>query len=219
MIKYCITLLALALLMVSGGHFLSLPPPATGYQAGKCTDSADVYVLDKGIHITLLVPVESCGEDWRTFLHPDSISPHARPPFRYLELGMGDRDFYIHTPEWRNLQLEILLPALFRPTQSVMHVTGWRSAPLPSGNVRRLRIDECQYRKMTGFIRGSFATEDGNPVFVARGYHHNDGFFKARQQYHLFYTCNNWAADALHAAGQPTPLWPLFPQAIMRHLH
>jgi uncharacterized protein (TIGR02117 family) len=219
MLKYAVMILGFALLMVTGGHFLSLP----GFNAlpvdhNACADSVDIYVLDKGIHAAIVVPAEGGGINWSEFMPQDSISPHARPPYDYLEFGMGDEAFYINTPEWKDLRLRILIPALFWPTSSVVHITGRRSAPA-YGNVAGVRIDECSYRNMAMFIKSSFELEDGNQVFISRGYHHDDGFFRAQQSYHMFYTCNNWVAEALQYAGRSTPLWPLFPRSIMRHVN
>jgi uncharacterized protein (TIGR02117 family) len=215
--KIVVMLAGIFLLMITGGHFLSVPPLTyVSNNSEACRDSVEIYVLDNGIHASIVVPVQNGGLDWSEFIALDSVSRRGSPPYHYLEFGWGEKRFYINTPEWRDLRMRILIPALFWPTSSVMHVTGLRRAPSARKN-ESVKLDACSYANLVNFIQGSFVKEDGQKVFVADGYYNDDGFFKAHGRYHLFNTCNNWVAQGLQEAGISTPLWPLFPPSILRH--
>jgi len=45
-------------------------------------------------------------------------------------------------------------------------------------------------------------------------YGKNDVFYEARGRYHMFFTCNTWANNALKKSGLPAALWAPFDKGI-----
>lgn len=199
------------------GYIIPVPPAVIDQDEAPCSDTIEIYVVDRGVHTGIITPLNAAGVDWSEFLDPQEINPVSEVSYNHLEFGWGEERFYINTPSWKDLRLRNLIPALFWPTSSAMHVSGLRYEPV-SGNMRRLEVNECHYRKMTDFIRESFYLEEGELQYITEGYGRHDGFYVAEGRYHLFRTCNDWAADAINKAGFETPFWPLFPSWIMRKL-
>ncbi|MEJ0045265.1 MAG: DUF2459 domain-containing protein [Rhodospirillales bacterium] len=68
----------------------------------------------------------------------------------------------------------------------------WLALALPPGGAERL----------SAFLWQSLALDGaGKPRFVGPGRFAGSRFYAAVHGYNLFYTCNSWVADALHAAG------------------
>ena len=215
-LKYFAMFLMSFFLILGAGHFIEVSPENAEFDE-NCTDSVEIFVLDKGIHTAIITPYEAAGVDWSDFIEPDSINPYGEPPYEYIEFGWGEERFYINTPRWKDFRFRNVLPALFWPTSSVMHVAGFRRAPV-RGDMVAINVNECAYREMADFIKSTFYKKDGQLEYIAEGYGRHDGFFKAEGRYHLFRNCNNWAADALEIAGQSTPLLPVFSSSVMRHI-
>ena len=64
---------------------------------------------------------------------------------------------------------------------------------------------------MAQLVAQAFALgTDGKPVAFAPGLYGDSQFYKANGDYSLFYTCNRWSAEVLHAGGVPiTPRFSL----------
>jgi uncharacterized protein (TIGR02117 family) len=180
-----------------------------------------VVVIDNGIHIDFLLPIVSPGHDWRTIFDPAAtrrgsslgdISTH-------VVIGWGHRDFYLNTPTWDDLTARTIMRSVLGIGGSVMHVSfDW---PWIDGdNSVMLFLPPEEYKRFADrIVATAVLGPDGraNPV-AAPGYSDFGAFYEAQGSYNALYTCNNWAASVLSAAGVRTPIWSPFSDAIIAQL-
>jgi uncharacterized protein (TIGR02117 family) len=123
---------------------------------------------------------------------------------RYLELGWGDREYYVRERPgiWLSLR------ALFWPTDSAIHLVGVPGAierEFPTSEIVELSVSEAGFQRMVEFVAASHARNAaGDWIVLAPGQRPNRSrFYASERRFHLFETCNTWVARALHEAGLP----------------
>lgn len=177
-----------------------------------------VFVETNGVHTWIVMPTVTPEMDWRTLVPAADIrSPKSAG--NYVAIGYGNREFYLNTPAWKDLTVRRALGAALGTGPSLIHVYHQRD-PRPSENERPIVLTSEQYRRMAAFIAGSFdRTARGRTIpLIGRGYGRSDVFYEARGGYNLFYTCNQWAGEALRTAGVRMGIWTPFSQAIMARI-
>ncbi len=136
---------------------------------------------------------------------PGNLVPERRDftEAQYLEFGWGDWDFY----QAPNVSSGDALKALLFPTKSVLHVVGFRGPVAhyaPYREIITFDIPSHDFERLVAYIDKSFARTDGGTALpLGRGLYGDSRFYPARGAFHLFNTCNTWAARALQAAGYP----------------
>jgi uncharacterized protein (TIGR02117 family) len=136
---------------------------------------------------------------------PDSARPWRGdfPDAEYLEIGWGDRTFY----QALDPHLGSALKAALLPTESVLHIfafNGSVTANFPYSEIIEIRLPGGGMRRLAGYIAASFSTDDAGSIRSLGGdFYRNRRFYASRETYHLFNTCNAWAARALRTAGLP----------------
>jgi len=149
-----------------------------------------VYAITHGWHTGLAMQASDIDfTRWPALPHP------ARA--RYLEIGWGDRDYY-PAP---GFNLWYGFKALFWPTASVLHVTGFDPPPkryFPGSEVAELRISRDGFERLLHYITSSFEP-DAAPL--APSLYASGAFYPSRETFHLFKTCNVWVARGLREAG------------------
>lgn len=142
---------------------------------------------------------EDVARAWPTGLHPGQA--------RFVEVGWGERTFY---PAPRN-SVSGAVRALLWPNESVLHLVAFDVAVAEyfAGAERVvLELDEEGYRRLVTAIGDSFArAADGAARPDGPGLYGNSRFYRSRERYHLFHTCNVWTAEKLQAAGVPLAPW------------
>jgi uncharacterized protein (TIGR02117 family) len=176
-------------------------PPAQG---------VTIYVIDNGIHTDLVLPVSAEGVDWGDLIRPGHLADPSRAAASHLAFGWGDRDFYLNTPTWWDVNPVRVGRAFVGAGATVVHVSHI-AAPQIGPNARAIVLRPEEYRRLAGFIRNTFG--EGPP---ARGYGAADAFYVARGGYNLFRTCNAWTGEALAAAGVRVGKWTPFPSGVMQ---
>lgn len=176
------------------------------------TNGVLLFVRSNGVHTSLVVPAHAAGVDWRGRI--SHIHPH-RPigSDDHIAFAWGQREFYLHTPEWSDLRAGVAVRALLGLGGSLMHVEHIR-APDPHQWQRPLLLTPTQYRRLSHFIDASFAYPAGETPII-KGYGPADGFVPARGRYHMFHTSNGWTGAALRHAGVRMGIWTPFAQSIM----
>lgn len=203
-----------ALYAVIAWALVFVPPRAA--PAGSAAP-VEAYVVSNGVHTDLVLPLRSGGTDW-TQLFPKASFPSFPADAEFVAIGWGDRDFYLHTPRWRDLTLARAIGALSGRGQSLLHVTWLRRQDL---GVRtwRLPLDARQAAALAAHVRQTLAPDaEGRAVPVPGHYGRTDAFFEARGAYDLFTTCNTWTGDALRRASVPVSPWTPFAGNVTWHL-
>lgn len=186
--------------------------------AEEATDGVKIFVKTNGVHTDLCLPVETEYLDWKTFI-PAADFP-AVTSFQYVSIGWGDKGFFLDTPTWADLKFSTAFNAAFLGGDAAMHVQYFSHEPQVSTTVKMKYVTPEGYRRLIGYIKDSFTTDDQGQVELipGKGYWSDDNFYEAKGSYHLYNTCNAWTNEALKTAGIRTAWLALFSDGIMRHL-
>lgn len=155
-----------------------------------------IYLVSHGWHAGIVLQ--------RTDLAPSVCREYTDFPHGdYLEVGWGDRDYY-RTP---NPSLGVALKAALWPTPSVLHIVGFSgpvTAYFASSEIIEIALSHEGFERLCRYIGDSFAlNEEGDPLALGAGLYGNSQFYRSKESYHAFKTCNVWTAGALRAAGCP----------------
>lgn len=170
-----------------------------------------IYLEDNGVHTDLVLPVAAAGVDWRDLVRPEHVRDPRFGAYRHLAFGWGDRDFYMRTPTWWDVNPLLVARAAIGGKASVMHIS-WEPEPQRGRAVRSITLRPEEYRRLTAFVRASFADDPGH----AHGYFGNDVFYTAKGHYSAYGTCNEWTGAALRAAGLRMGAWTPFAVSVMQ---
>jgi uncharacterized protein (TIGR02117 family) len=207
--------LAIPITYVVAAVIGTLLPRNAGWQ--EPDRGIEIFVRTNGVHSDLVLPASTAGVDWYRRAPPE----HAADPTAaqgWVAIGWGQRDFYLETETWADLDLRTAVGALLGG-EALMHV-GHLSRPRPSDATRPLRIDADGYRRMSAAIHATFQLDDsGNAIpLLGAGYGEHDLFYEAEGVYHAFRTSNQWTADMLAAGGVRVGIWTPFEQGVMWRL-
>lgn len=141
------------------------------------------------------------------------------PDADYLEVGWGDREYYMAADPgvWLGLK------AIAWPTPGVLHVVGFDAVPerfFRGAEILEIAVTPAGLQRLLEQLRQSHEVDGaGRPVTLGPGLYGHSRFYASREQFHLFKTCNVWVATALQAAGvQVTPLLTLTTERLMVQL-
>ncbi|MCS6809341.1 MAG: DUF2459 domain-containing protein [Bacteroidota bacterium] len=167
-------------------------------------------------HSGLVMPVRTSVYDWSTIFPCLAGS-------RTVEVGWGDRDFYMSGSGTVTLALK----ALFASESSVLHVHGhsitsseW-SNTYPSSSYKTLYLSTSQYHNMVSWIRARVAIQsNGQATFLREGLLGSTSGFYATQaaqtgKYSIIHNCNVWNSHALDTADIQVPLWAGIPHTLL----
>lgn len=150
-----------------------------------------VFVVPQGGHTGLAVRMSDI---------PAPLVPEKRdfPGADYLEIGWGERDFYMapSAGPWLSFKAGVF------PNPSVVHLVGVRgelARAFPGSEIVALPLSRAALEGLLRYVHDAFEREDGTAAAVALG----RGFYPGRETFHVLRTCNVWTAGALRAAGVP----------------
>lgn len=155
-----------------------------------------LYVVDYGVHANLVIPYEAFA------FAPPALGELIRRkgPAAFIEIGWGDRGFYMEAGDWGGLNAPIIARALFIPSPGVMQIVPLGASPeafLPANRFVRLSLTPGQLRTLLAELAEAMASfEPIGPSLYGHGH-----FYPARERYHIFFTCNNWVAARLRKIG------------------
>lgn len=177
----------------------------------------EIFVIDNGAHTDLVLPVKTDFIDWRSRL-PVSDYRLVDSSWQYVGFGWGDRRFYMETPEWNDLKLDVALAAVLWPTPSAMHVSYIRQRLKTTKDQRPVILSAAQYEKLVAYILRSFKQENNAFMLIPQGgYSGDDNFYEAHGHFSFVKTCNTWTNNGLKAAGVETAVWAIFPWTVMKY--
>src|SRR5690606_380712 len=173
-----------------------------------------VFVRSNGAHVDLVLPASAVGHELYRWAPPENVA-NPESASGWIAFGWGQREFYLETPRWSDLTARNAIRAVFGG-DAVMHVEHV-GRPRPSGDARPLLLEPEAYSRLVAYIRNSFAVHADGPgaPIVGKGYGSNDVFYDARGHYSASRTSNQWASDALAAAGVKIGVWTPFAQGVM----
>jgi uncharacterized protein (TIGR02117 family) len=189
----------------------SLLPVNAGWRQSE--QGYEIYLHDNGIHTSIILPRQQHLNDLdRAF--PAAHLPGQQSPHAYLMFGWGDRDFYLNTPTWGDLDASTAASAVVGSGETLLHVDHLNH--LPSG-VKKLRIEHEAYQTILSQIVLTTVPHASAPLPTpVKGYSNKDVFYVARGRgYSILYTCNNWLSDVLKAANIKTSRWTPLPFGVM----
>ena len=181
------------------------------------SEDVTIYVKTNGVHTDIVVPIKTQYKDWSEKVQFAHIKSQDST-MKYIGFGWGDKGFYLNTPEWADLKFSTAFNAAFYLGTSAMHATFYKQIRETKSCVK-IKISQAEYQQLIAYIEDSFQYDsNGNPILInATTYGQNDSFYEANRKYHLFYTCNTWANNALKSANQKAALWTPSDTGIFYH--
>jgi len=160
--------------------------------------------------------MKSAGMDWGEKFPPADFSrvPAAAD---FVAVGWGDREFYLHTREWKDLTVGRALGALSGMHGALLHVTYLRKADFLD-YAYALPLSKAQYAKLVAYVVAAAVQRKGRLQHVPGAYTAQDAFYEANGTYHLFQTCNTWIGSGLREAGVKVSRWTPFDQQVVWYL-
>ncbi len=120
-----------------------------------------------------------------------------------VEIGWGEERYY----QAGTGTVGLALRAALWPNSSVLQVVPFTGPPrsyFPQSEVVEVRVEKAGYAEALAFIAGSFTrTPDGGVARLGPSQYGNGWFYRAEGSFHLFNTCNTWAARAIEKTGYP----------------
>lgn len=169
-----------------------------------------VYLTTNGTHADVILPKELLSPA----LEKDLITQETD---QFYAFGWGDRDFFINTPTWADLEVSTALKALFTPTETLMHVN--RHAAKESDWLE-VKLTNEQLSQLQAEILSGFAIQKGNAKTHVAGhtYFGHDEFYDGSGSYTCLYTCNTWLNSTMKKCGVKAALWTPFDFGVL-HWH
>jgi uncharacterized protein (TIGR02117 family) len=139
--------------------------------------------------------------------------------FKYIEIGWGDKDFYMAEEEtfWLAFKAGML------PTKSALHITAIDEDPekhYSAYEIIRLDLSHEDFKHMIQYFNKSFALDANyNNIKLKNGLKKNSQFYLSVEKYYILKTCNAWIARGLKKAGVPIrPFFALTSKNVMKQL-
>ncbi len=168
--------------------------------------AAEFYVSSHGWHTGIIVPraavIASGG--W-----PPGVAERDFAGCAYLELGWGDRKFYMA----KHPGVALAVGAALVPGRSVLHIVGF-----PGSLAREHRWDalvtvpctDAQLRSLCRALGAEFERDAAGraPPLDPGLYGFKSGFYAAHGRYWIGNTCNSWTLREERAGGLPTRVGP-----------
>ncbi len=209
LIKYLKTSLVV-LSVVIASYFLAaftLSVIASSPEDLDCLPEKEIFIASNGVHLDLIIPREYLGREMLKALN--------LPPWvSQIAFGWGDKEFYIYTPTWNDLELSTAFQALFLDSESAIHVAwinneypGWTTVPMC----------DIQIQLLNDYLDATFKKDPDHNILEieASGYSEYDKFYQANGNFSFIQTCNNWVNKGLKAAKVKTSIWSPFDQGVL----
>ncbi|HVJ02001.1 MAG TPA: DUF2459 domain-containing protein, partial [Sphingomonas sp.] len=120
-----------------------------------------IYVMDNGIHTDLVLPIFAEPDGWANLVRPQDFADPATANATHLSFGWGDREFYLNTPTWWDVNPVLVGKAMVGVGETVVHVERM-DAPRTGPRVRAVTLRPEEYARLAAFIRATFG--EGPPV-------------------------------------------------------
>ncbi len=194
--------------------FLGISPFAVQEESSNEPKTETIYITTNGIHSDILLPIRHPLKDWKKTLSlekglaVDTFQTH-------LKFGWGDKNFFLRTKEWSDMEVGTVLNTVFGRGPGAMHLILCTPKDLDPKSMVEVKVSKSQYQRLCAFIQCSFRFENGKAKMIEHHpYGTYDFFFDSPIEYNMTYTCNTWTNNALKRAGQKACVWTPFKGAI-----
>jgi len=166
-----------------------------------------IYLSSNGVHLDIILE----KKDITPLLLEGLV--HL-PSDNLFSFGWGDEAFYLNTPTWADLTLKNALNAVFIKGPSSIHLTRFKNV---QSDWIKIKLSKSELSKINELILQSFITDNkGNIIFMEeKGYSNNDDFYKAKDSYSFYKTCNSWVNTIFKKSGLKACLWTPFDFGLM----
>lgn len=211
-------LIGLPVLYVMLSLLLALVP-YSGEKASISEGPVTIAIRTNGVHLEMVLPAVNSQVNWSEYLSVEATS-WQRIQSHNISFAYGERDFYINTPEWSDLNLISGINAVMVNTPGAMHVAWLSRLPEQGNRTVHINLTYEKYEALAEYIKSSFLlSEEGHVQLIAgAGYGVNDDFYEATKAYNMIHTCNEWVNRALKVAGIRTATWSPFDQGVLYQL-
>jgi hypothetical protein len=158
-------------------------------------DTINVYLVKENWHTGIMFQVNEFTRSELPLLNLFS-------QYEYVDIGWGDADFY----QAPGMDKYLAAKAILIPTPTVIRIDGYK---FPMERIIQWRefvikfeFSVEEFRRLIKYIDDHIVyNEAGEPVITK----HEPGspiyYFKSLGEYHMFRTCNTWAAQAINSTG------------------
>ncbi|WP_439469196.1 DUF2459 domain-containing protein [Blastomonas fulva] len=181
-------------------------------------DGITIYVETNGFHTGFILPAQAEGIDWHALFPPTDLGDmryHATGATDHVAISWGERDFYLATPRWQDLDPATMARAAIGSDATLVHIYHM-TRPLEGRYARRLVISHAAYRTLAARLMQDIAQPETGPLEPIPGYGGDDVFYQARGRYSLVNSCNVWTGDHLRAIGVRVGAWTPAEHHVMR---
>ncbi|TPN84744.1 DUF2459 domain-containing protein [Aquimarina algicola] len=166
------------------------------------TDTQVVYLSTNGVHLSIIMPIKNITPALTKDLQFDNHD-------RYLSFGWGDADFYLNTPEWKDLTFRNAFSALFLKSKTLIQVKRYRQK---RSKWIKIFVTPEELEALQLYITNTFAQNNNSTKIILpnSGYTVRDDFYHAKGSYTFYKTCNTWVNSAFKQSGLKACLWTPF---------
>ncbi len=175
---------------------------------GRVDHAQTIYLSTNGVHLHLILPRDALSPALLADLPLTDDTQH-------VAFGWGDAEFYLNTPEWKDLTVKRAVVAALLPSRSLVHVTRYRYS---GADWTVIPVSMEQLDAVNDFLLHSFRTDSAGrkQLIPGAGYGTQDDFLEGKGSYTALRTCNTWVNDALKHGGLPACLWTPFDFSVLR---
>jgi len=170
-----------------------------------------LYLQTNGVHTDIIVPASNELINWNIYF-PHKNNRNSDSTYRYLALGLGDKEFYLETPTWGDLTIPTAFNAAFGLGSGVLHATYYREIKVDEQCIS-IQASKTQYQALIQYIQESLLLNaHGEYINIKTDalYGNSDAFYEAKWKYSMFHTCNTWVNNALQRAKLKACYWTPF---------
>ncbi len=189
----------------------SLIPANANWREPK--DGVPVFVETNGVHVSLILPIATAGEDLSDLIRPEHLSS-ADLYGTHAMIGWGHGAVYRNAETWGEVRSGDIVSAVVGSNDSTLHIYHL-IAPQPQSNRKAFQVSEAQYRHMVADVRAAFKLRSGQSKAYP-AYAPNNLFYDSLGRYSAINTCNEWTGNVLRKAGVRIGIWTPMPGGVMR---
>ncbi len=181
-------------------------------------DGVTIYVETNGFHTGFILPAQAEGTDWHALFPPTDLRDtryHATGATDHVAISWGERDFYLATPRWQDLNPATMARAAIGSDATLIHVYHMQK-PAQGRYARKLVISHDAYRRLAARLMDDIARPEFGALTPIAGYGGDDVFYEGLGRYSLVRSCNVWTGDHLRAIGVRVGAWTPAEHHIMR---